>query len=486
MEKIRVLVADDVPQTRKDITRLLYFEEDIDVVGEAGDGEQTLQRALQLSPDVILMDINMPKMDGIAAAEKISLLLPHTAVVIISIHGETEYMKKAMFAGARDYLVKPLSSEDMATAVRNVYRQQQQREKKSPAAQAEILQAGYREVAESVPAQTMAPAQAVQAVVETVPPPEVQSLVETAPPLPEDTPVPAASLPGDRPRAEQKKQQSPPELPQAAVSRVQEDKPLSQIITVFSGKGGVGKTTLATNLAVVMAQSGKKKVALVDLDLQFGDIAVMLNLTDGKSISELARDKELSGGMCLDDYMIRHFTGIDILTAPLYPQEAEYVRPEHVESILKALKQAYDYIIVDSAAAFHDISLQLLDLSDQILLVVSRDIATIKDAKVSLNILESLGLREKVRIVLNRADQDLGVEIADLEKGLEVVVTHQLPGDERVVVSAINKGVPLVISQPSSELAKAFKRMNERVVSGKRLSPSDKQGKHLINRIFSL
>ncbi len=471
MEKIRVLVVDDVPQTRKDIIRLLYFEEDIEVVGEAGDGEEAVQKAVQLSPDVIMMDINMPKVDGIAATGKISLLCPKTAVVIISIHGETEYMKKAMFAGARDFLVKPLSSEEMATAVRNVYRQQRQRNN---------TEAGRKaKVEETAPSVTVPPVLAGQAEADRTHPAHES---KHAPAMPA-----ADKRESDYPTKE-KKQQNQPQPAQAVANgkTAQDEKPLGLVTTVFSGKGGVGKTTLATNLAVVLAQSGKKKVALVDLDLQFGDIAVMLNLTDGKAISELARSNETSGETLIDDYMIRHFTGIDILIAPLFPQDAEYVCPEHVERILQALKQSYDYIIVDSAAAFHDINLQLLDMSDQILLIVSRDIASIKNTKVSMNILDSLGHREKIRLVLNRADQDLGVDVADLEKGLEMVVTHQLPGDEKAVVCSINKGVPLVVIQPSSELAKAFKRMGERLVSGKRLTPVDKQGKHLINRIFSL
>lgn len=462
MEKIRVLIADDVSQTRKDLTRLLYFEEDMEVVGEAGDGEEALQKVLQLSPDVVLMDINMPRADGIAATEMLSRLSPRTGVVIISIHGETEYMKKAMFAGARDFLVKPLSSEEMATAIRNVFRQQRQRDSGTGGDMPN--QAGCKYNGNPAP--------------------------ETPWPLPSASP---AALPvsfQERPAApglEGPLQDPEVEQPRLQATKpAQEEKSLGQVTTVFSGKGGAGKTTVATNLAVVMAQSGKKKVALVDCDLQFGDIAVMLNLTDGKTVCDLVQAKSTESVVAFDDFLIRHFTGIDILIAPLLPQEAEYVQPEHIESILRILRQSYDYIIVDTAAAFHDINLQLFDLSDQILLLVTRDIAAIKNARISLNIMESLGLRDKVRLVLNRSDQDLGVEVADLEKGLEMVVSHQIPGDERAVVSSINKGVPLVINQPSSELAKSLRRMGERAMSGKRLPVPDKQGKHLISRIFSV
>lgn len=425
MEKIKLLVVDDIAQTRKDIIRLLYFEDDMDVVGEAGNGEEALAKIGELQPDVVLMDINMPQMDGITATEKAGQLYPQTAVVIISIQGESEYLKKAMVAGARDYLVKPLSSEEMAGTIRNVYKQK----RCMPLVQG----------------------------------PEV---------------VPGSQV---KPPAGQAGISGPP-APQTQA----EEKPLGHVSVLFCGKGGAGKTTIATNLAVVLAQQEKKRVALVDYDLQFGDISVMLNLTEGQNIGELAKESgELSVEM-IESYMTRHFSGVDILPAPLFPQEAEYVTPRHAEQILRLLKASYDYIIVDTAPIFDEINLQALDMADQVFLVVTRDIATIKNAKTSLTILESLNYREKIRVVLNRSDQDLGVEIADLEKGLEITVSHQVTSDEKAVISAINKGVPAVISHPATEISRSFRRLGERMVNGRRVTSSDRQGKGMISRIFSL
>lgn len=425
MEKIKLLVVDDVPQTRKDIIRLLYFEEDMQVVGEAGDGKEALQKIAELAPDVVLMDINMPGMDGITATEMTTRLYPRTAVIIISIQGEPEYLKKAMVAGARDYLVKPLSSEEMAVTIRAVHRQQQ-----------------------------------------------LHSIREGHVPLPEGLPLAGA----------EKNRQ----LPGESSVTLQEAKQPGQIVVVFSGKGGVGKTTVATNLAVVLAQQEKKKVALLDFDLQFGDISVMLNLNDGSNISDLVRQAGTITGETLDGFLIRHFSGIDILPAPLFPQDAEYVAPEHTEAILTLLRRSYDYLVVDTPSIFNDITLQSLEVADQILLLVMRDIASIKNAKTSLNILESLEMREKVRVVLNRSDQDLGVDIPDLEKGLEITVAHQIISDEKAVISAINKGIPVVISHASAEIARSFRRLGERTVNGQRLTLAEKQGKNLITRIFSL
>jgi len=121
MEKIKVLIVDDIKETRDNIARLLQFEEDIQVVGEGADGEQAIKKTQQLLPDVILMDINMPIMDGITATEKISLNHPNSAVIITSVQGEAEYLKKAMMAGAREYIVKPFSSDDLVDTIRRTY-----------------------------------------------------------------------------------------------------------------------------------------------------------------------------------------------------------------------------------------------------------------------------------------------------------------------------------------------------------------------------
>ncbi|MCR3921645.1 MAG: response regulator, partial [Firmicutes bacterium] len=441
MEKIKLLVVDDIAQTRKDIVRLLYFEDDMQVVAEAADGNEALKKIAELQPDVVLMDINMPHMDGITATERACQLYPHVAVVIISIQGESEYLKKAMVAGAREYLVKPLSSDEMAVTIRSVYKQQK-------------LRGGHSYELEPLPA-VIKQERVAPAAVDTVQP------ITVAP----GANVPSAPLISPPPATN-----TTSTVTAAVKQSIQTEQPLGNVTLVFSGKGGIGKTTIAANLAVVLAQNEKKKVALVDFDLQFGDISVMLNLNDGNNISDLVQATDTIGEEILADYLIRHFTGIDILPAPLFPQDAEYVTSEHTEMILQLLKKNYDYIVVDTAATFHEINLQAMEIADQILLVVTRDIAAIKNAKTSLNIMESLQYRNKIRVVLNRSDQDLGVEVADLEKGLEITVSHQVNGDEKSVISAINKGVPVVVSQPSADISKSLRRLGDRIANGRRVA----------------
>ena len=117
-DQIRVLVVDDIPETRDHLTKLLGFESDIDVVGSAASGKEALEMGARLNPDVILMDINMPDMDGIAATEQLSSSVPGAAVVMMSVQGEADYLRRSMLAGAREFLVKPFSSDELTASIR--------------------------------------------------------------------------------------------------------------------------------------------------------------------------------------------------------------------------------------------------------------------------------------------------------------------------------------------------------------------------------
>lgn len=405
MEKIRVLVADDVAETRENIRRLLYFEKDIEVVGEAEDGEEAVRMAEKLSPDVVLMDINMPVLDGIAATEMISLRVPTAAIVIMSVQGEQEYLKKAMMAGAREYLVKPFSSDELADTIRKVYQLEQKRRA------------------------VLAPTQA-----------------------------------GTNERRDPK------------------------IITVFSTKGGVGKTTIAVNLAVALYQQTRKKVVLVDLDLQFGDVAIMLNVVPKRTISELVQEIAQLDSELLEAYLVSHSSGIKVLTAPLRPEYAELVTASHVEKILNLLKENYDYIVVDTPSYFQETTLTALDLSNLILLLVSLELPTIKNVKLALEILDTLHHKGKVKLVLNRSSSDIGVKCADMERSLNFQVAAHIPSDGRTVVAAVNKGIPFVISHPGSKIAEAIHELASLVIEngGRRLEQAaeSKETKGILARLF--
>lgn len=381
MSKIKILIVDDIVETRENIKRLLFFEQDMQVVAEAGNGEEAIKQAERLQPDVILMDINMPVIDGIAATEIIAMKVPTAAIVIMSVQGEQEYLKKAMIAGAREYMVKPFSSDELNSTIRRVYDFENKRKV---------------------------------------------------------------------------------HLFSNQVLKVDKQDP--QIVTIFSTKGGVGKTTLATNLAVSLAKETGKKVALVDLDLQFGDVAVMLNVMPKRTITELIQEIGQLDGELIESYLVAHSSGIKILPAPTRPEYAELITAGHVEKILSVLKQNYDYVIVDTSPFFQETNLTALDLCDQILLLISLDLPTIKNVKLSLEVLDSLHHKGKIRLILNRSSRDIGIKYQDVEKSLGFLIAAHVPSDGRVVVSAVNKGVPFVTSDPNTKIAGAMRDLAYLVV----------------------
>ena len=244
MEKIKVVIVDDSDETRNNVKMLLSFEKDIEVIGEAVNGEEAVFIAKEARPDVVLMDINMPVMDGIKATEEIALNIPETTVIIMSVQGENEYIKKAMSAGARDYLSKPFSGDELVKTVRKTYEAECKRRERNV---------------------------------------------------------------GSKPAEEVK----------------------STVVTVFSTKGGVGKTTIASNLAVSIARATKKRVALLDLDLQFGDVAIMLNVSVKNTISDLIKEVNQLDPDLMEEYMVTHFSGVKVLPAPIKPEYAEYITASH-------------------------------------------------------------------------------------------------------------------------------------------------------------
>src|SRR5215207_5573460 len=202
MDTIRVLIVDDIPETRDHLTKLLGFEGDMEVVGSAASGAEAIEMATRLSPEIVLMDINMPDMDGIAATERLASAAPLCSVIMMSVQGEADYLRRSMLAGAREFLVKPFSSDELNASIRQVHARE--REKMS----------------------RMAPV-VVQ--------------------------------------------------PSTTSGGGSQNEP-GQVIAVFSPKGGVGRTTLAVNLAIAAATELNQKVVLIDASFQFGDVGVLLNL----------------------------------------------------------------------------------------------------------------------------------------------------------------------------------------------------------------
>ena len=384
-DRIQVLIVDDIPETRDHLAKLLGFEPDIEVVGTASSGAEAIEQATRILPDVILMDINMPDMDGIAATERLSSQVPSAAVVMMSVQGEADYLRRSMLAGAREFLVKPFSSDELTASIRQVHAREKEKAGRAIVAQA---------------------------------------------------------------------------------TRTQDPTEEGQVVAIFSPKGGVGRTTIAVNLAVAAASELGKKVTLVDASFQFGDVAVLLNLNPkDKSMAELVPELEQGHDPdSVEAFTLTHSSGIHVLLAPPSPEMAELITPAGVKHVIEILRQHSELVVVDCAAWFNDTLLGILDLADVVLTVLTLEITSIKNTRLFLEVAEQLGYSHKVRLVLHRADTTLGIRVADVEHSIGRKVDHTIVSDGRAVVYALNRGVPFVLSNRESQVSQDVLRLATSIV----------------------
>ncbi len=393
-DRIKVLIVDDILETRDHLSKLLGFESDIDVVGAAASGAEAIQLAVALEPDVVLMDINMPDMDGIATTELLAVKYPAAAVVMMSVQGEADYLRRSMLAGAREFLVKPFSSDELTASIRQVWTRERDKLRRIVA------------------------------------------------------PAAAAAAGGT-----------------AGAAGAADEGP-GTVVAVFSPKGGVGRTTVAVNLAVAAASLGGKRVALMDASFQFGDVGVLLNLNPkNKSIADLASQLEVGEPEDVDSFLINHSSGVRVLLAPPSPEQAELITAAHARRVIERLRSEHDLVVVDCPSSFSETNLAILDAADLILTLLSLEITSIKNMRLFLEVADQLGYGpEKLRLVLNRADSTLGIRVADVEHSIGRKVDHTIVSDGRSVVYALNRGVPFFLSNREAQVSQDILRLANAVV----------------------
>ena len=239
----------------------------------------------------------------------------------------------------------------------------------------------------------------------------------------------------------------------------------SKIITVYGAKGGLGKTTIAVNLALLLAKQ-KKKVAILDLDLLFGDVHIFMDVEPKETISDLMQERFSNSIDAVRAFMTIHPSGIHILCAPKTPEYAETISGDRIQSLLALLRSYYDYIIIDSAVNFSDPTLAALEASTIILFLTGLDVSVLKNSKVALSVLESLGMKKKVRAVINRAVEINSITVADVQRIVDAPILARIPSDYMVAVAALNQGQPFAQSAPKAKLSLAIGDLAEKIVSG--------------------
>lgn len=381
---IRVLIVDDIAETRENIRKLLQFESDVVVVGAARTGIEAIEMARETEPDVVIMDINMPDMDGITATEGLVRDVPFAQIVMLSVNNDSDYVRRAMRAGARDFLAKPPSADELISTIRT-------------------LSVFAHELKDKAS----------------------QSL-----------PSVVAQGPGG--------------------GHSGSLRPEGKVMVVYSAKGGVGCSMLATNIAVGLDTADTPTV-LVDAALQFGDVAVSLNLQAKNSFIDLASRAEELDAEFVDEVLLRHSTGLRVLAAPPRPEVADEVTARQVRNVIQFLKQNFAYVVVDTSSNMDDITLAVLDVADLLITIATPEIPSIKDTRLLFDLLGVLEFpKERIFFVLNKTDKRSGISSDAVSENLKCTVDAEIPLDERAITTSINRGSPLLLSDKGQPAAKSI------------------------------
>jgi pilus assembly protein CpaE len=251
-----------------------------------------------------------------------------------------------------------------------------------------------------------------------------------------------------------------------------------KIVTVFCTKGGAGKSVVATNLAVALAKRTIQPVVLVDADLQFGDVALMLQLQPTHTIAEAAQAGERLDGTFMENLLLRHpASGLLVLAAPTEPSSADQIGRADLTRILSVLRERCAFVVVDTSANFAEVTLAALEAADDILVLAGLDVMSLKSARIGLQTMRVLGIPfSRVKFVLNRANTRVGLTEADAERALQLKVDTALPSDI-LVAESVNRGVPVVTSAPRSKFAKSIDALADALMTA---APAQAQSRQTV------
>jgi pilus assembly protein CpaE len=367
----RILVVDQDFETRAELQKGLVRAQFI-VVGGVGYGAEALSLAAELKPNAVLVGVEDPPARALQTIQSLVELLPDSPVLAYSSLTDAESARRAVVAGARDYMTKPLKTEEVVKAVQAALAQHQRRMQ---------LQAGDS----------------------------------------------ATAL-----------------------------KSSGMVITVFGAKGGIGKTTIAINLATAFVAINAGSAVIVDIDTVFGDAAMMLDLPVEASLVEAAERVDELDRETLNSYLVRHHSGVKVMPAPFEPMDSRNVSTEAVEKVLNLLAQTHDFVIVDCPATFTDLVAVALEKATVILLMTSLDITSIKNTTTALKLLSSgINNDDKIKLVVNHATNANSLREEDVSKVLRREVFWSIPHDEEIASSA-QLGAPVVTDRPTSRVSETI------------------------------
>jgi len=390
----RVLIVDEDPENRGDIERRLVKAHFV-VAGACGYGAQSVSLASEVAPEAVLVGVEEPLARPLQTVEALCAMLPNVPVIAYSSRADAETARRAVLAGARDYLTKP-------------------------------FRAGQ----------------------------PVQSILE---------------------QLQRKHARNGSQPSQAVASGI--------VITVYGAKGGIGKTTLAANLATALAHLTGGSVALADMDTQFGDVAIMMDIPVEKTIVELAqRSAELNREL-IGEYLTAHWSHVQILPAPFEPTGWRAITAGQMEKIITVLAQTHDFVVLDTASCFNDVATVALDKANVVLLVSSMDISSIKNTLVVLKLLASSSFpQDKLKLIINHANAVDSVKEGDIVDIVRQEIFWRIPYDEEAGAS-VQSGKPVVLAKPGARISQSILDLAS-VLIGKEKAPQTNHKGGLVGRLL--
>jgi pilus assembly protein CpaE len=373
-----ILVVDENEDNRVELRKMLG-RANLACAGEARYGVSAASAAHEFQPDVIVVGIEEPANRAIETIEALSHLLLETPIIAYSSISEPEVMRRALRAGVRDYLVRPMDADSLAEAIFSSLEQEERRQlRRSGSADAMVR---------------------------------------------------------------------------------------GSVITVTGAKGGVGKSSVAINLALALRQITGRTVALVDADTHFGDVATMLNLPIRRPITQVLGTIAQLDRAAIVEQLVEHSSGVWVLPSPPDPDEWHRIVPEDMGRLIGLLAEAFDFVVIDTPDVFDPVVEQCVLNSTLTLLVTSVDMSSIADTKIALRTLQRWKCPpEKVRVTVNFIRTPDGIGVPDVQDALNWPVFWRVPYDKRVP-DAAQLGTSLVLTMPKAQFSYTFRDL-ARAISG--------------------